>query len=176
MTAAGREARCQPAPRLPSAASRWRAAARWRELPPHNRNRPEPRQSVVRAGFRCAPAERAERAARRPAAAPVALRAPAGYRGRMRRRDRATGDTALTVDEATAIAEHAENGDLDMEDPEVRRLVGEANRLLVRAGVWGIAESPKQRSRRRLLAVGASVLVLSWLAGLFLPLLVRLTE
>ena len=111
-----------------------------------------------------------------PAAAPVALRAPAGYRGRMRRRDRATGDTALTVDEATAIAEHAENGDLDMEDPEVRRLVGEANRLLVRAGVWGIAESPKQRSRRRLLAVGASVLVLSWLAGLFLPLLVRLTE
>jgi hypothetical protein len=94
----------------------------------------------------------------------------------MRRRDRATGDTALTVDEATAIAEHAENGDLDMEDPEVRRLVGEANRLLVRAGVWGIAESPKQRRRRRLLAIGASVLVLSWLAGLFLPLLVKLTE
>ncbi|NII41472.1 hypothetical protein E9228_002119 [Curtobacterium flaccumfaciens] len=94
----------------------------------------------------------------------------------MRRRDRATGDTALTVDEATAIAEHAENGDLDMEDPEVRRLVGEANRLLVRAGVWGIAESPKQRRRRRLLAIGASVLVLSWLAGLFLPLLIKLTE
>lgn len=162
------------ATRLPSAASRWRAAARWRELPPHNRNRLEPRESVVRAGFRCAQPERAPR--RAPPAAPVALRAPAGYRGRMRRRDRATGDTALTVDEATAIAEHAENGDLDMEDPEVRRLVGEANRLLVRAGVWGIAESPKQRSRRRLLAVGASVLVLSWLAGLFLPLLVRLTE
>jgi hypothetical protein len=94
----------------------------------------------------------------------------------MRRRDRATGDTALTVDEATAIAEHAENGDLDMEDAEVRRLVGEANRLLVRAGVWGIAESPKQRRRRRLLAIGASVLVLSWLAGLFLPLLIKLTE
>jgi hypothetical protein len=94
----------------------------------------------------------------------------------MRRRDRATGDTALTVDEATAIAEHAENGDLDMEDAEVRRLVGEANRLLVRAGVWGIAESPKQRHRRRLLAIGASVLVLSWLAGLFLPLLIKLTE
>ncbi|MBM7473885.1 hypothetical protein [Curtobacterium herbarum] len=94
----------------------------------------------------------------------------------MRRRDRATGDTALTVDEATAITEHAENGNLDMEDPEVRRLVGEANRLLVRAGVWGIAEGPRQRRRRRLLAVGASVLVLSWLAGLFLPLLVRLTE
>ena len=94
----------------------------------------------------------------------------------MRRRDRATGDTALTVDEATAIAEHAENGHLDMEDPDVRRLVGEANRLLVRAGVWGVAESPRQRRRRRLLAIGASVLVLSWLAGLFLPLLVRLTE
>jgi len=94
----------------------------------------------------------------------------------MRRRDRATGDTALTVDEATAIAEHAENGHLDMEDPDVRRLVGEANRLLVRAGVWGVAESPRQRRRRRFLAIGAAVLVLSWLAGLFLPLLVRLTE
>lgn len=94
----------------------------------------------------------------------------------MRRRDRTTGDTALTVDEATAIAEHAEHGRLDTEDPEVRRLVGEANRVLVRAGVWGVAESPRQRRRRRVLAIGASVLVVSWLAGLFLPLLIKLTE
>jgi hypothetical protein len=94
----------------------------------------------------------------------------------MRRRDHATGDTALTVDEATAIAEHAENGRLDTDDPEVRRLVGEANRVLVRAGVWGVPEGPRQRRRRRVLAIGASVLVLSWIAGLFLPLLIRLTE
>jgi hypothetical protein len=96
--------------------------------------------------------------------------------GAMAKKDRATGDTALTVDEATAIAKHAEEGRLDMDDPDVRRVVGEANRLLVRSGVWGVPEGSRQRRRRRLLAAGAFLLVVSWLAGLFLPLFIRLTE
>lgn len=82
----------------------------------------------------------------------------------------------LTVDEAAAIADHARAGRLDQSDPEIRRLVGEANRMLVRAQVWGDAESPRRRRKRRWLAAGAVALVTVWVAGLLVPLLVRIAE
>lgn len=80
----------------------------------------------------------------------------------------------LTVEEATAITEHAASGSLPLDDPEVRKVVEQANRVLVRAQMWGEERSPRLRRRRRLLAVGALVMVLVWVAGLLVPLAFRL--
>ncbi|KTR50987.1 MULTISPECIES: hypothetical protein [Curtobacterium] len=80
----------------------------------------------------------------------------------------------LTVEEATAIAEHARSGSLPLDDPEVRKVVEQANRTLVRAQMWGEDRSPKLRRRRRWLAAGALVMVLVWVAGLLVPLAFRL--
>ncbi|MCA5924257.1 MULTISPECIES: hypothetical protein [Curtobacterium] len=79
----------------------------------------------------------------------------------------------LTVDEATVIAEHARSGALDLQDPEVRKVVEQANRVLVRTQMWGEERSPKLRRRRRIIAVGALVMVLVWVAALIGPLAVH---
>jgi hypothetical protein len=39
--------------------------------------------------------------------------------------------------------------------------------------MWGEERSPKLRRRRRLIAVGALVMVLVWVAGLLVPLAMR---
>ncbi|MGN8050200.1 hypothetical protein ACTJKO_10985 [Curtobacterium sp. 22159] len=80
----------------------------------------------------------------------------------------------LTVDEATVISRHARDGVLEVDDPEVRKVVEQANRVLVRAHMWGDDRSPKLRRRRRFIAIGALVMVLVWVAGLLVPLAVRL--
>lgn len=80
----------------------------------------------------------------------------------------------LTVEEATVISQHARDGVLELDDPEVRKVVEQANRVLVRAQMWGEERSPKLRRRRRIIAFGALVMVLIWVAGLFVPLAVRL--
>ncbi|PCN46554.1 hypothetical protein Csp2054_16530 [Curtobacterium sp. 'Ferrero'] len=82
----------------------------------------------------------------------------------------------LTVEEATAIAEHARSGSLPLDDPEVRKVVDQANRVLVRAQMWGEDRSPRLRRRRRAIAVGALVVVAVWIAGLVLPLVWHLTR
>lgn len=83
----------------------------------------------------------------------------------------------LSLDEATAIAEHAREGRLELDDPEVRRLVGEANRILVRTQMWGEAPTtPRRRWKRRMLAVGAALIVVVWVVGLFGPLLLRIAS
>ncbi|MBF4615718.1 hypothetical protein [Curtobacterium sp. VKM Ac-1376] len=79
----------------------------------------------------------------------------------------------LTADEAAVIAEHARAGTLDLEDPEVRRVVEQANRVLVRTQMWGDERSPKLRRRRRFIAAAALVMVLVWVAGLLVPLALR---
>jgi type IV secretory pathway component VirB8 len=79
----------------------------------------------------------------------------------------------LTVDEATVITQHARDGVLDLEDPEVRKVVEQANRVLVRAQMWSEERSPKLRRRRRFIAVGALLVVLVWVAGLLVPIAVR---
>jgi type IV secretory pathway component VirB8 len=79
----------------------------------------------------------------------------------------------LTVDEATVITQHARDGVLELEDPEVRKVVEQANRVLVRAQMWGEERSPKLRRRRRFIAVGALLVVLVWVAGLLVPIAVR---
>ncbi|MGN7191396.1 MULTISPECIES: hypothetical protein [unclassified Curtobacterium] len=81
----------------------------------------------------------------------------------------------LTVAEATAIAEHARSGALPLDDPEVRKVVEQANRTLVRAQMWGDDDrSPRLRRRRRFIVGGALVMVLVWVVGLLGPLLLRL--
>lgn len=82
----------------------------------------------------------------------------------------------LTVEEATAIAEHARSGSLPLDDPEVRKVVDQANRVLVRAQMWGEDRSPKLRRRRRWIAVGGLLVVAAWVAGLILPLIWHLTH
>ncbi|AOX67054.1 hypothetical protein BJK06_16215 [Curtobacterium sp. BH-2-1-1] len=75
----------------------------------------------------------------------------------------------LTVDEATVITQHARDGVLELDDPEVRKVVEQANRVLVRAQMWGDEPSPRLRRRRRFIAIGALVMVLVWVAGLLAP-------
>ncbi|OII25341.1 hypothetical protein BIV03_09005 [Curtobacterium sp. MCBA15_016] len=75
----------------------------------------------------------------------------------------------LTVDEATVIAQHARDGVLELDDPEVRKVVEQANRVLVRAQMWGDEPSPRLRRRRRFIAIGALVMVLVWVVGLLAP-------
>lgn len=75
----------------------------------------------------------------------------------------------LTVDEATVIAQHARDGVLELDDPEVRKVVEQANRVLVRAQMWGDEPSPRLRRRRRFIAIGALVMVLVWVTGLLAP-------
>ncbi len=60
----------------------------------------------------------------------------------------------LTVEEATAITEHAASGSLPLDDPEVRKVVEQANRVLVRAQMWG-----EDRSR------GCADVVACWPSG-----------
>ncbi|ROP65895.1 hypothetical protein EDF24_3062 [Curtobacterium sp. PhB130] len=81
----------------------------------------------------------------------------------------------LSLEEATAIAEHAREGRLQLDDPEIRKLVGEANRILVRTQMWGeTPPTPRRRWKRRMLAVGAAALVAVWVIGLLGPLLLRI--
>jgi len=80
----------------------------------------------------------------------------------------------LSLEEATAIAEHAREGRLDLDDPEIRRLVGEANRMLVRTQMWGeTPPTPRRRWKRRGLAIGAAAIVAIWVIGLLGPLLLH---
>jgi hypothetical protein len=81
---------------------------------------------------------------------------------------------AMPIDEAQRIAENASNGLLDMADPDVARVVAQANRVVVRSQVWGAAQEPKARRWRRLTVVGAIVFIAVWVAGLLVPLFISL--
>ncbi|OIH93828.1 hypothetical protein [Curtobacterium sp. MCBA15_001] len=89
--------------------------------------------------------------------------------------ERESTSDGLSLDEARAIAEHAREGRLELDDPEIRRLVGEANRMLVRTQMWGeTPPTPRRRWKRRMLAFGAAGIVLVWVIGLLGPLLLRI--
>jgi hypothetical protein len=79
--------------------------------------------------------------------------------------------TELTLDEAVAIAAHARAGTLETNDPQVRRLVGDANRLIVRTQLWGEAPTRRARRSRRWTAGIFVAVVLAWILGLLVPLL-----
>ncbi|TCK65825.1 hypothetical protein [Curtobacterium sp. PhB136] len=87
--------------------------------------------------------------------------------------DPTSGPIELTVDEAILISGHAQSGTLSLDDPEVLRVVQEANRLLVRTQLWGETPTPHRRRKQRLMALGLTVFMLVWLFGVIIPLLVR---
>lgn len=74
-------------------------------------------------------------------------------------------ETALTADEAERILRQAGRGALDTRDPEVRRLVTQAQRTVVRHSLWGDAHSTRHR---RYLWWGGAFLLL-WIVGLVVP-------
>lgn len=76
-------------------------------------------------------------------------------------------DDDLSPEEAEEISRHAREGRLDTGDPEIRRVVHEANREVVRHSLWG--DMPVRQ--RRLLLIGGIAFVALWVIGLAVPLL-----
>ncbi|MBT1631678.1 MULTISPECIES: hypothetical protein [Curtobacterium] len=78
---------------------------------------------------------------------------------------------SMSMREAAQISANARNGLLDLSDPTIRRLVGDAHQITVRASVWGDAPDGQPRRQKRLLLTGVSLVVLIAAAALFVPLL-----
>jgi hypothetical protein len=92
---------------------------------------------------------------------------------RLARRDR-TPRVAMPLEEAERIATNAAEGLLDTSDPDVARIVGQANRVVIRSQMWGSTPDLPTRRWRRLTVVGGVLFVLVWVGGLLLPLLASL--
>lgn len=82
----------------------------------------------------------------------------------------------MPLDEAQRISANAADGLLDTTDPDVARVVAQANRVVVRAGVWGRTDDRAERRWWRLGVVGAIVFLAIWVAGLLIPLLTALGQ
>jgi hypothetical protein len=74
----------------------------------------------------------------------------------------------LTDAEAELITIQAEQGKLDLSDPDIRRAVSRAARRARRTRMWG--GRANRRAVRRAAMIGVGLVVL-WVAGLFGPLL-----
>ncbi|WP_157071541.1 hypothetical protein [Curtobacterium ammoniigenes] len=88
---------------------------------------------------------------------------------RTRGRERAPR-VAMALDEAQRIAEHAASGLLDTTDADVARVVAQANRVVMRAQMWGASEGATTRRWRRMTVIGGLVFIAVWVAGLLVPL------
>jgi hypothetical protein len=77
----------------------------------------------------------------------------------------------MPLEEAQRISTNAADGLLDTSDPDVARVVAQANRVVVRAGVWGRSDDRAERRWWRLGLIGAVVFLAIWVAGLLVPLL-----
>jgi hypothetical protein len=75
--------------------------------------------------------------------------------------------TELSPEEAERIVSRAQAGELDTEDPEIRRVVSSAQRAHARHSIWG--DVPR---RRVWLYIGLGIaFILLWIGGLAMPLL-----
>lgn len=92
---------------------------------------------------------------------------------RIGRRERAPR-VSMPIEEAQKIAANASNGLLDLADPDVARVVAQANRVVLRSQMWGSAPEPSTRRWRRLTVIGGIVFIAVWVAGLLVPLFVSL--
>lgn len=86
-------------------------------------------------------------------------------------RNRRSGDSELPLTDAEAelIAIQAEQGRLDLTDPDIRHTVTRAARVARKTRMWGGAGS---RAAVRVAVLAGVSLILLWMAGLFVPLLV----
>ena len=89
---------------------------------------------------------------------------------RVERRERPPR-VAMPLEEALRISTNAADGVLDLADPDVARVVAQANRVVTRSQMWGSTPDLPTRRWRRWTVVGGLLFVLVWVAGLLLPLL-----
>ncbi|WP_396657941.1 hypothetical protein [Microbacterium sp.] len=75
--------------------------------------------------------------------------------------------TELSPEEAERIVSRAQAGELDIDDPEIRRVVSRAQRAHARHSMWG--DAPRRRVWLYL-GIGIAFLTL-WIVGLAVPLL-----
>ncbi|PZE25648.1 MULTISPECIES: hypothetical protein [unclassified Curtobacterium] len=92
---------------------------------------------------------------------------------RVARRERPPRLT-MPLEEAERISTNAADGLLDTSDPDVARVVAQANRVVTRSQMWGSTPDLPTRRWRRLTVLGGLLFVLIWVAGLMLPLLASL--
>ena len=71
----------------------------------------------------------------------------------------ADGHARMTPEEAHRIRAQYAAGRLDQDDPEVRRVLDEANRTSVRAHVYGRDAAARRTTRSSLLVVSGSALL-----------------
>jgi hypothetical protein len=77
----------------------------------------------------------------------------------------------MTPEEAARIRQQDAAGRLDHDDPEVRRVVEEANRTSVRAYVYGRDAAARRTTRASLLVVSGAALLFAGGLGLHFLLL-----
>lgn len=78
--------------------------------------------------------------------------------------------TRMTLDEAERIVALDRDGRLDRGEPQVRKVVDEAHRVVQRASIWGSAPGHPSRRRAVFIFLGAAVFIAAWIAGLLVPL------
>jgi hypothetical protein len=77
---------------------------------------------------------------------------------------------AMPLEEAERIATNAADGVLDISDPDVARVVAQANRVVIRSQMWGTTPDTSTRRWRKLTVLGGILFVAVWVAGLLIPL------
>jgi hypothetical protein len=82
----------------------------------------------------------------------------------------------MTLAEAQAIEEREQRGELDLTDPEIAAMVGQAHQRIQRDLMWGGA--PGQAGRRRTWFVVLAILAFAFItaAALIIPLLLNVTS
>lgn len=78
----------------------------------------------------------------------------------------------MTLEEAQAILRNHERGLFGEPDARVQRLIGEANRVVQRAEMWGSPRGHKQRRRWAIFAIAFGVWVIVTAVALIVPLII----
>ncbi|MFC0681220.1 hypothetical protein ACFFGH_25605 [Lysobacter korlensis] len=82
----------------------------------------------------------------------------------------------MTLAEAQAIEEREGRGELDLSDPEIAAMVGQAHQRIQRDLMWG--GGPGEPGRRRTWFVVLAILVFALVtaAALLIPLMINITS
>lgn len=77
----------------------------------------------------------------------------------------------MTLAEAEAIEERERRGELDLTDPEIAAMVGQAHQRIQRDMMWGGEPGDTARRRTWLVVIVITVFALITAAALFIPLM-----